>query len=111
MMFGFSRQRRLLLEAELERFTAEMPPLGAERICLIGDVAKGQIRPDTDLELVLVQQTAEPFHRRADFWVTHLRPTVGTRFLVYTPDEFEELADSDPLLVETQAYGEVLFDG
>ena len=110
MMFGFSRQRRLLLEAELERYTMEMPPLGAQRGYLIGDVAKGKVRPDTDLDLVLIQETREPFHRRADFWVTHLRPTVGTRFLVYTPEEFEELADSDPLLVETKAYGEVLFD-
>ena len=110
MMFGFSRQRRMLLEAELERFTMEMPPLGAQRGYLIGDVAKGKVQPDTELDLLLVQETTEPFHRRSDFWVTHLRPSVGTRFLVYTPQEFEELAGSDPLLVETQAYGEVLFD-
>ena len=71
---------------------------------------KGKIQPDTELDLLLIQETAEPFHRRSDFWVTHLRPSVGTRFLVYTPQEFEELAGSDPLLVETQAYGEVLFD-
>ena len=111
MMFGFARQRRQLLEAELERFTSEMPPFGAYRAYLIGDVAKGNIQPDTELDLVLVQDTNEPFHRRADFWVTHLRPSVGTRFLVYTPDEFEELSDSDPLLIETQAYGEVIFGG
>ena len=110
MMFGFSRQRRLLLEAELERFTEEMPPLGAQRGYLVGDMAKGQIRPDTDLDLVLIQETREPFHRRSDFWVGHLRPTVGTRILVYTPQEFEELADSDPVLVETMAYGEMIFD-
>ena len=84
MMFGFARQRRQLLEAELERFTSEMPPFGAYRAYLIGDVAKGNIQPDTELDLVLVQDTNEPFHRRADFWVTHLRPSVGTRFLVYT---------------------------
>ena len=38
----------------------------------------------------------EPYHRRADFFATHLRPRVGTRFLVYTPDEFERCAETDP---------------
>ncbi len=111
MMFGFTRQRKLLLEAELERFTMEMPPLAAYRAYLTGDVAKGNVGPDTELDLVIVQDTNEPFHRRADFWVSHLRPSVGTRFLVYTPEEFEELENTDPLLVETKQYGEVLFGG
>ena len=109
MMLGFASQRRQLLDAELERFVQELPPLGVYRAYLTGDIAIGKIEPDTELELVLVQDTAEPFHRRADFFVTHLRPSVGARFLVYSPDEFAELESMDPVLVETKMRGEIIF--
>ncbi|MBA2447293.1 MAG: hypothetical protein H0V51_04635 [Chloroflexi bacterium] len=108
MMFGFSGQRRQLLEAELRRIAAELPRLGALRAYLVGALPLGSVDPETELELLVVQPTDEPFHRRADFWVNHLRPRVGTRFLVYTPEELEALADVDPLLREAQRIGEAV---
>jgi hypothetical protein len=108
IMFGFSGQRRELLQAELGRMVEELAPFGALRAYLGGDLARGRAGPDSELELVIVQDTGEPFHRRADFWTAHLRPRVGTRFLVYTPEEFEELEQVDPILVEAQRLGEVL---
>src|SRR6266545_5203325 len=109
MMFGFAEHRRQLLEAELARFQREAPALGALRAYLIGDVARARVNPASELELVLVQQTAEPFRRRSDFWVTHLRPRAATRFLVYTPEEVDTLAEVDPLLREAQRLGAPLF--
>ena len=50
------------------------------------------------LELVLVRGTAEPFQRRADFFVSHLQPRMATHFWVYTPEEFDELGERDPVL-------------
>ena len=108
MMFGFAQQRRRLLEAEVERILSDLALFGARRVYLVGGLATGTVGPDTELELVVVQATDEPFHRRADFWVTHLRPRVGTRFLVYTPDEFAALAETDPVLVEALRLGEAI---
>ena len=108
MMYGFAQQRRQLLEAELERLRTEMPQLGAMRVALTGDMAVGRVTPETALELVVVQQTDEPFHRRSDFWVTHLRPRLDTSFFVYTPEEYEELAETDPLLTAVERNGEVI---
>ena len=110
MMFGFGRQRRQILEAELQRYAQEMPQLGMTRLILVGDLVSGATtKPDTTLELIVVQETGEPFHRRPDFWVTHLRPSVGTTFHVYTESEFKELAESDPLLIRAQQYGDQLY--
>ena len=110
MMFGFGRQRRQMLDGELHRFVQEMPQLGMKRLILIGDLVRGEAtKPDTTLELVVIQETDEPFHRRSDFWVTHLRPSVGTTFHVFTETEFLELADDDPLLIDAQQYGDQLF--
>lgn len=109
IMFGFARPRRQMLDAELKRFIDEMPPLGMTRLVLIGKLARGSdVTPDTGLQLIVVQETAEPPHRRADFWVTHLRPAVATHFHVYTEREFDSLTNQDPLLIEATQYGERL---
>ncbi len=109
MMFGFGRQRRQMLESELRRFVDEMPQLGMTRLILIGDLVSGKpTKPDTTLELVVVQETDEPYHRRPDFWVSHLRPAVGATFHVYTESEFFEFAETDPVLIRAQQYGDQL---
>jgi hypothetical protein len=105
MMFGFVQQRRQMLEAELQRITPELQPFGALRAYLVGDLPRDIVHPDTELELLIVQETDAPFHRRADFWTAHLRPQVGTRFLVYTPQELEELEQVDPLILDAQRLG------
>src|SRR5262245_54458066 len=81
MMFGFAEHRRQLLEAEAARFAVEAPPYGAIRAWIVGELARGAVTPETDLELVIVQDTDEPFQRRGEFWESHLRPKVGTRYL------------------------------
>ena len=98
VMIGFAERRRELLEAELQRMAGELPTLGVERSYLTGDVARGEVEVGSALELVLVRETDEPFRRRADFFVSHLQPRVATHFWVYTPEEFEELGERDPVL-------------
>jgi hypothetical protein len=98
MMFGFAEHRRQLLESEVRRFVEVAPRYGAMAAWIVGDLCRGQVDPETELELVIVQMTEQPFHRRGDFWESHLRPRVGTRYLVYTPEEVDEHAEDDPLL-------------
>ncbi|MGE3272877.1 MAG: hypothetical protein AB7P40_29335 [Chloroflexota bacterium] len=106
MMFGFADHRRQILEAEARRFAQEAPPYGAMAAWIVGDLARGVIDPETELELVIVQETDEPFQRRGEFWESHLRPRIGTRYLVYTPEEVDEFEESDPLLMGAMASGE-----
>ena len=106
MMIGFAEQRRAMLEAELTRFVQELPPLGVQRLYVTGEFGHRQVRSDTPLEVVIVHPTHEPSHRRADFFVDHLRPRLETHFVVYTPGEFEELAEVDPVLIRAIALAE-----
>ena len=100
MVFGFTVHRRQLLEAEFLRIAGSMRQLGAERFWLAGDLARNEISPDSELALLIVHGTEQPFHRRSDFFQTHLRPQVGTSFIVYTPSEFNELCERDPIIIE-----------
>ena len=109
MMFGFAMQRRKMLEAELARLVEEMPPLGMLRMWLTGDLARGTVSVESGLELVVVQDTDEPWRRREDFWTSHLRPRLAAQFYVFTPQEFDELADSDPVLRRAMSEGEAVY--
>ena len=109
IMFGFANQRRQMLDAELERLVTEMPQLGMMRMWIIGDLAMGRVTADSVLDLVLIQKTEDPWQRRADFWNIHLRPRVGTRFSVFTSEEFDELSETDPLLVKAATEGELVY--
>ncbi len=100
MVFGFATHRRQQLEAEFLRIAGSMRQLGAERFWLAGDLARNQVGPDSELELLIVHKTEHPFHHRSDFFQTHLRPQVGTSFIVYTPDEFAALCETDRVIVE-----------
>lgn len=106
MVFGFATHRRQQLEAEFLRIAGSMRQLGAERFWLTGDLARGDTGPDSELELLVVHETEQPFHRRSDFFQTHLRPQVGTTFIVYTPDEFAQLCELDRVIVEATSLSE-----
>lgn len=109
IMFGFANQRRQMLDAELERLVAEMPQLGMMRMWVIGDLAMGRVTAESILDLVILQETDEPWQRRADFWNVHLRPRIGTRFSVFTSEEFDAIGDSDPLLISASIEGELVY--
>jgi hypothetical protein len=96
----------MLLETEFVRFVEDLPPLGVEWVYVSGDFCEHLVRSDTPFDVVIVYQTEEPWRRRSDLFVDHLRPPVETRFHVYTPEEFAELAEVDPLLIRARGIGE-----
>ena len=98
-----------MLESELQRLVAEMPQLGMQSMYLVGPFSQGDVGPKTVLDLVVVQETEESIHRRADFWTTHLRPRIGINYYVYTPDEFEINLEDDLLLQHAFSIGERVY--
>lgn len=84
----------------VSRIVADVQP---ERILLFGSYAYGQPTPDSDLDLIVIKQTDQPFNKRAKkirqvFWGSGLPVDI----LVYTPDEYKQLQD-DPFSLPYQA--------
>ena len=92
---GFAEYRSQLLRQELERVLEELPGLGALKVILLGDVLTGDGKPSSILELIIVQETEDSYLDRIDFFLSHLRPTVGIDISVYTPDEFFDLKEKN----------------
>ena len=109
MIFGFGEHRRQLLESEVERIRAELPTLGIERAFLIGDFAKGKVKPTTGLEFLVVHNTDVPYTSRADFFTSHILPRAGCTWYVYTAEEFEKLSAEDGAIARAISYGEEIY--
>lgn len=87
-----ARERRQMLEKELERFLRilieEEDP---ELILLYGSLVSGKIHESSDIDLVVVQDSDQPFFARTWQIRKMLKPQVGADILCYTPDEFGHL--------------------
>src|ERR1700741_3692238 len=86
-------RRRGDLKAELERITRALPPLGVKRALLFGSLARGEVRGQSDLDLILIVDTGDPFVDRCARFYASREPRIGMDRLVYTPAEFEAMRD------------------
>ena len=109
---GFLNYRRQLLEAELERISGAFPQLGVQKVLLTGSVARGEIGPSSNLNLVIVQDSARgyEFGRRQDFFSYHLDPSIAMDFTVYTPEEFEVERQSNATLRYALERGRLVYE-
>ena len=106
---GFSQYRKQMLEKELDNIMGLLPQLGVEKVYLAGDMVSGDISPESRIDLVVVHDTDAAFGRRADFFSYHLSSMVSVDCQVYTPEEFEQLGETLPVLIATLKHGRVIY--
>ena len=88
-----------LLEEVVRRILAVGFP---RKIVLFGSRARGDARPDSDLDLLIIEESDLPCYRRSPRYyhvLTGLFP--GKDILVYTPEEAEEWAPVPNAFVTT----------
>ncbi|HWQ28108.1 MAG TPA: nucleotidyltransferase domain-containing protein [Dehalococcoidia bacterium] len=102
-------ERAARLDAELARLVSELRAMGATLIVLFGSYAAGRRDLFTDLDLLVVMESDEPFVHRTARLYRRLHPQVATDLLVYTPEEFEEMRER-PLVRHALATGKVLHE-
>jgi predicted nucleotidyltransferase len=90
-IFGVDQERKAELEAELARALELLPHYDVERVYLVGSLARGDVRRASDIDLIVVQDTAVKFVNRLNDFLLALAPRVAFDLLVYTPAEFEAL--------------------
>ena len=90
-------ERKQLLENELARFVSILrQQKDADRVLVFGSLATGEVHPWSDIDLIIIQRTSQPFYQRLRTMRKLLRPKVGVDILVYTPEEFEQLQNERP---------------
>ena len=81
-----------------------------EMIILFGSRARGDVDPDSDLDLLIIKKTKKrPIQRRIDVRKV-LSTDMPVDVLVYTPDEFESLRQAGSAFLKTLSKeGKVLY--
>ncbi len=109
MLYGNDSDVAEILEEELRRLTECLKDLGAEKIILFGSYARGRRDALTDLDLLVVMESDEPFVRRAAGVYGKLMPRVAADILVYTPGEWQEVKER-PFIKKALEEGRVLYE-
>jgi predicted nucleotidyltransferase len=87
-----AEKRLLLLQSELTRWLPLLiQQLNPERVILFGSLTQDQVHDWSDIDLVIVRETTQPFLKRVQEAMLLLKPKVGLDILIYTPEEFAEL--------------------
>jgi len=84
------RTEEAVLSEVVRRLVSAVDP---DRIILFGSRARGDNRPDSDLDLLIVKESEEPSHRRAILAYRALRGLgIPKDILWFTPQEVEDWA-------------------
>ena len=99
---------QVALEQILPILITEYKP---EKIILFGSMVGGEVESWSDIDLLIVKETNQPFFRRLREVALLCRASVGIDFLVYTPQEVEAmLAAKNPFHVEVFLTGKVVYE-
>lgn len=89
---GTAQERKKRLEDELRVFIERWSrDPSIKKNILFGSVARGDVRRDSDLDLIIVQETDKKFLSRLEPFYRDAR--IAMDILVYTLDEFAAMAE------------------
>lgn len=78
-----------------------------EKIILFGSRAKGENRPDSDYDFIIVKKTDERWIRRS---LAIPDVPIKADFFVYTPEEFEQMKSTSIFMVDALKGSKVVYD-
>lgn len=98
----------LLIEEIVRRIVDAVHP---DKIILFGSRGRGEPRPESDIDLLVIANSAEPRHRRSAALYGALSDILTPMdILVYTPEEVEEWKEVHQAFVTTAVReGKVLY--
>ena len=100
---GLDRNENAEPEELLDEVVARMVAVGEPlQVILFGSRARGDARPDSDYNFLIIENSATPRYRRAAKYRRALFGVIPSKdILVWTPDEAAEWADVPQALVTT----------
>jgi uncharacterized protein len=82
-----------------------------QRIILFGSTARGEANTDSDLDLLVIKETPEPFVQRLETMARLCPSGVHADILVYTPDELRQMVDDgNPFILQALQEGKVVYE-
>ena len=93
----------------IQNIIDQLKPYKPERIILFGSYASGHPTTDSDVDLVVIKKTTQPFLERQKQVHLLLRTTTPVDIFVFNPDEFEKAKNNNLLIKEASETGKVVY--
>lgn len=98
-MTAFQKKLHKMFERELKKIVESLKSYEPESITLFGSWARGDFHEGSDIDIMLIKRTRERFLDRIGTVLSLPHTTLGVDVLVYTPEEFRAMQDSDNTFV------------
>ena len=106
----YAELNRELLEAQLSEIRRRLAGMGVRKAILFGSLARDEVTPFSDLDLIIVQETDARFLDRLEPFYAGLDLRVDADILVYTPEELIELQTWNPFIQQAMREGRVIYE-
>lgn len=99
------------MDAALNALVQALQHYQPQRIILFGSTARGEADAESDLDILVIKETPEPFVQRLEAMARLCPPGVHADILVYTPEELQRMvADDNPFILRALEEGRVLYE-
>ena len=99
------------MEDKLKTLLQALQGYHPQRVILFGSVARGEDDADSDLDVLVIKDTAEPFVRRLEAMAELCPLGVHSDLLVYTPHELRQMVDDgNPFILRALQEGRTVYE-
>lgn len=99
------------MNRSLESLMEALSSYGPQRIILFGSAARGESDAESDLDLLVIKETQEPFLERLEAMANLCPSGVHADILVYTPGEIQAMLDEEnPFITQAFREGKVIYE-
>ncbi len=99
------------MEAALNALLQALQRYQPQRVILFGSAARGEADAESDLDVLVIKDTPEPFVQRLETMARLCPPGVYADILVYTPEELQRMVeDGNPFIRRALDEGKVIYE-
>ncbi len=93
----------------IQNIIDQLKPYQPEKIILFGSYALGNFTKNSDVDLLVIKKTTQPFLERQKQAHMLLHTTTPVDIFILTPDEFKKAKNNNLLIKEASRTGKVIY--
>lgn len=95
----------------IKKLITSLKPYQPQKIILFGSAALGKAKPGSDLDILIIKKTKEPFWERQRRVTAFIKTDVSVDAFVLTPQEFKKsLRQVQPFIYDVAHQGRVIYE-